>query len=208
MAQGDDMGGSGSAGGDAGIERARATLRAGNAFRPRTLEGSESGMSRLADRWAPEGIGALRQPSLRALSFVDHLLVPQRTFAEAAAGRAQGGEATASGSAWWMFPVPWFGGAEAQRGAHGEWPEAGASVRAKAAHDAEVAMGRRPLPPPAADMPVVAPLRDARAHGHRSGRLHARRAVVLGGCDALGCGAVGAAGRAWRAGRSGLGTIV
>src|SRR5882672_4580323 len=82
-----------------GLERARATLRAGSTFQPRALAGSELGMSRLADRWAPEGIGALRQPSLRALSFVDHLLAPQRTFADAAP----------SGSAWWMFPVPWYG---------------------------------------------------------------------------------------------------
>src|SRR5215468_12281647 len=82
-------------------------------FLPRTLARSEMGMSRLADRWAPEGIGALRQPSLRALGFVDHLLVPQRTFAEApaasralAAGAAPAGKG--KGAGWWMFPVPWF----------------------------------------------------------------------------------------------------
>src|SRR5215475_9800531 len=93
-------------------DTAKAAIQGRRPFQPRTLARSEMGMSRLADRWAPEGIGALRQPALRALGFVDRLLVPQRTFAEApVAGRARAAAqapAAGKGAGWWMFPVPWF----------------------------------------------------------------------------------------------------
>ncbi len=127
----------------------------GSSFSPRTLASSERQAERLSERWAPESIEALRQPSLRALGFVDRLLAPQRTFAmgsasSRAAAAQQGG---VGGSAWWMFPTPWYAEQAAAQAA-----PARPAWQAKAAHDADVAMGHRPAPfTPPAEMPVIAP---------------------------------------------------
>src|SRR5512147_1434825 len=89
-------GNSGSAGGSGGAATGAASAASGggatssvrssgSTFSPRALTRTESEPSRLAERWAPESSEALRQPSLRALGFVDRLLAPQRTFAEGSA---------------------------------------------------------------------------------------------------------------------------
>src|SRR5215470_16115654 len=129
-----------------GGETARTAIRAGRAFVPSALASSVAGMARLADRWAPEGIGALRQPALRSLGFIDRLLAPRR------ASLAPRQRDAGSGVGAWMLPVPWYGEAEAA-------PQLTArrSIRAQAARDADVAMGRRPVPTPPPAPPAGLP---------------------------------------------------
>src|SRR5262249_35270851 len=130
------------------------TVQTASRFTPRTLDRAEAETARIADRWAPEGVGALRTPALRALSFVDHLLAPQRTFADAPVSnraRRTEGFGGRGGSAWWMFPVPWY--AESFRHEQSDRP----AIVARARRDADVAMGRRPAP--SSVWPVQAPPR-------------------------------------------------
>ena len=89
---------------------------AGSSFLPRSLERAEKQAARVADRWAPESREALRGPSLRTLSFVDHLLAPSRPHIELGAGHAAPRAASApaasgeAGAAFGLHGVPFVGG--------------------------------------------------------------------------------------------------
>ena len=90
--------GSVSGGGSGGGARGAggAATRASLSFTPRGTAASEAQSLRVAERWAPETIEQRRSPSLRALSFVDRLLAPQRTFFESPVPPAYSMPASAS----------------------------------------------------------------------------------------------------------------